>query len=583
MRINSLKIGRFRSLTDLELTFGPGGNILYGLNYVGKSSVLDAIPFALVGACRGTDEAGRGKANLTPDGSPPVVEIDYSHDGSLPAKPVLAAVLEAGRFLDLHPTKQQEIVMALSGGFPANQWGIKSLDDLKARHKAAVERRREIKRDLSVTGGERPEGKEVTREVIGLAEEKLAGYRSRRDVLLKQISAAEASAGVDVPALEKEKAGLERQIKTLEEKAAKDYDAVAAAYEKKTKTLNASYAKAEASERECQAGIDGILSMVNALKDTKAQLEGSIAAVGKLTDTCVLSPAIACKITVKEKRAILGDYQLQLAEVEGKLSEQRKLFEQAEKGMGFLRVGEIREELARLAAPAPAKHSPELVAALRRLAEVEGALKAAGPRNATPLLDVAKAQEELVGLEASIANGDRIIKAARESLTKWESYNRTQDQRQELEKALDDVEALVKALSPDGQLAQAAQAQAQEGFPDLINPCMARFGFTVEISTAPWSVRARGRNPELLSDSERIMASAAIQYALAKLTGINVVLVDRLEALDKARRGALVATIKADPEVQWICAFTVPDESYQPPVIDGVYWINMGVEQMVEA
>lgn len=70
MLIRSLEIEGFRSHLKSRIEFGRL-NLVLGPNAAGKSSILDAIGFALTGACRGTDEGGRGSDALVTLGTAP--------------------------------------------------------------------------------------------------------------------------------------------------------------------------------------------------------------------------------------------------------------------------------------------------------------------------------------------------------------------------------------------------------------------------------------------------------------------------------------------------------------------------------
>ncbi len=64
MRINAIRIENMRCHRLTELTELGDVNWFVGQNYSGKSTVLDALSYALRGVCRGIDEAGRGSDTL---------------------------------------------------------------------------------------------------------------------------------------------------------------------------------------------------------------------------------------------------------------------------------------------------------------------------------------------------------------------------------------------------------------------------------------------------------------------------------------------------------------------------------------
>jgi chromosome segregation ATPase len=586
MRLTNLKIERFRCHEGTEFRFAPGGNILFGQNFVGKSSVLDAIQFRLTGVCRGTDEAGRGAKSLTADGSPPRVDLEFEHSGTMPAKAILAAVLTPARFLELAPAKQQEIVMGLSGGFPENRWNIRSLEDLKSRHKEAVEKRREIKRTMTNTTPE-PSVAEVDPAELEAAESRLQDLRRHRDELLKAIAAAEAGGPVvDVEKLKSEYRELESDIDADAEIHGRDIKAKAAAARKNVKGLErklqtATNAKADVEKKAAEhranlVELDRILT----------KLDGAIEGVQKLgSGECCLAP-VPCSITDLQRGTILAEYTTDRKALVAKLAEVKKEAAAAARAVEMLNIGRIEADLKReqesLAKIEAAPEPPSLSGKRARLQDIGRQLLAAKAAPAAPVVDLTAAREELATIDGRIARGAEVIKAAGEAKVVWSAYRAHQDEQAKAEKRLAELEAEVASFAPDGDLAVQAQQQAQGGLDEIVATVMDAFGFDLQIGTAPWSITARGRDPELLSDSERIMASVAIQYALAKLTGVNVVLVDRLEAMDRIHRAALIRIIKHDQETQWIMAFTVPDEGYVPPEIPGITWIPVGVPAMAE-
>ncbi len=53
MYLNKILVKNFKAITDMELEFTPGVNLLIGDNGVGKSSLLEAIVIAMSGMFKG--------------------------------------------------------------------------------------------------------------------------------------------------------------------------------------------------------------------------------------------------------------------------------------------------------------------------------------------------------------------------------------------------------------------------------------------------------------------------------------------------------------------------------------------------
>jgi predicted ATP-dependent endonuclease of OLD family len=48
MRLHRLRVQNFAAIPEMEIAFGPGLNVLYGPNDLGKSTLADAIRLALL-------------------------------------------------------------------------------------------------------------------------------------------------------------------------------------------------------------------------------------------------------------------------------------------------------------------------------------------------------------------------------------------------------------------------------------------------------------------------------------------------------------------------------------------------------
>jgi len=69
MKITHITIQNFRSLEHVDLTIDSPAVALFGMNGAGKSSLINALQYALVGYCEHTDRAGKGASVLIRDGA----------------------------------------------------------------------------------------------------------------------------------------------------------------------------------------------------------------------------------------------------------------------------------------------------------------------------------------------------------------------------------------------------------------------------------------------------------------------------------------------------------------------------------
>ena len=74
MRLHRLRVRSFAAIQELEVAFGPGLNVLYGPNDLGKSTLADAIRLALL-----LPHASRGCEPYVPwaGGDDPFVELTF--------------------------------------------------------------------------------------------------------------------------------------------------------------------------------------------------------------------------------------------------------------------------------------------------------------------------------------------------------------------------------------------------------------------------------------------------------------------------------------------------------------------------
>lgn len=178
--VTAIEIFNFRShrrtvlnLDRFNLILGPAG--------AGKSSIIDALCYAFTGACRGTDESGRGSAALQALGEKGKFSIlvrrgewsfrrmaGQTHKSACQTnidalgvrRDALMAVLQTGRFLSLSPQEQRELYVAL--GAPENIRNIvapilegrvgrvpESVPELNDLEESTRESRRALKAELT--------------------------------------------------------------------------------------------------------------------------------------------------------------------------------------------------------------------------------------------------------------------------------------------------------------------------------------------------------------------------------------------------------------------------------------------------
>ncbi len=96
MKLQRLIVKDFLGLTEADIDLSRPMNLLIGRNGAGKSSVRDAILYALTGRCRSTDAAGRGADSLVRRGAI-ACSVRLEYDAALPSGDLQGMVIERGR------------------------------------------------------------------------------------------------------------------------------------------------------------------------------------------------------------------------------------------------------------------------------------------------------------------------------------------------------------------------------------------------------------------------------------------------------------------------------------------------------
>ena len=118
------------------------------------------------------------------------------------------------------------------------------------------------------------------------------------------------------------------------------------------------------------------------------------------------------------------------------------------------------------------------------------------------------------------------------------------------------LEKYIQIFGKDG-LKTKIISKAGSGFWDDVNKSAKEFGFKFEVINEPkFSLKINGKTNKMMSEAERIMSSISIQFAIAKMSEYNFVLVDRADCLDSENLKKLCEVAKANKEIITILAGT---------------------------
>jgi hypothetical protein len=149
-----------------------------------------------------------------------------------------------------------------------------------------------------------------------------------------------------------------------------------------------------------------------------------------------------------------------------------------------------------------------------------------------------------------------------------------------LETRVSVLDTLVDFLGPNGAMMEQAIDRIGS-FAESLNMHLASFGYACNFTLDPFEIRVLspadhpcGLSLRQISESERFRVSVAFQLALATMTGIRFVVIDRADVLDKARR-KLLTTLLLNSNVEQAIVLATGDESAPALVPAGVKFLNL--------
>ena len=192
---------------------------------------------------------------------------------------------------------------------------------------------------------------------------------------------------------------------------------------------------------------------------------------------------------------------------------------------------------------------------------------------------IADAEAAVKDLESKIRYGRDVLEKAHEWVAQEKLHAGYEAGRAQMEVASRHLEALCAFFGPNGSKKQLVETKVT-GFQEKINFYLQPLGFTIKFSADPWRVEMTPdpleRPVDRSSRSERWRLSVAIQLAIAKLTGLEFVVIDNAELLTPEVRFSLLKILKA-ADVQSIMALTLmkPLKEFEPPKDAAFEWFGV--------
>lgn len=576
MKIKSIKLKGFRSHGNTNIQDMAKYNILMGYNGAGKSSIIDAIAYALTGTCRGTDEGGRGAEVLNMQLADAIGGIGYVGLGTSagtiertvgqgPRSPIHENILKKSglsgamarvlaqptQFMRLKPAEQKELLVSLMSAKVTvdevkellgdclnvpmgaslvleNFTSAAGLDEVEKQVRA---QRPIYKRDLAdcvykqmenmphvdATPELLEEGQETLSELereIGAARERVYGAAKRNSELLQR------------------RIDLKARAQAIDDR----LDAIgsAAHINEALTDLRTQLQQAEHSTAERSQQANKIRAEIQLAKGNAQVLKENGVRLKSVKGNC---PTCTQSVPESHSKETLANMGAKYKELEAGIKKHEKLLNELEQ-LPMINPNTMRTDIQALE-----KSLHELDQLKERREETLKDLDKA--EAAQPEAEVS--EEGIKELEQRIVNGKAYIADIQAVLSEKRRAQATRVRAQELEAKLEWTEAMVALVGPKGPFRAKLISGELGGFLLEVNALVQAFGLpqlTVELE--PWTIKVGTLPAVMLSESEQYRLSLAFAGVFAKRTGAGILCLDAAEILDSDNRGLL-------PEVLDLC------------------------------
>ncbi len=581
MKIVALTLKNFRSHEDTILDLDRL-NFVRGPNGSGKSSIQMALEYLFTGRCQLTDAAGRGAEALIRAGAKelevavtlengeticrrrtprshivelngnrvPVDAAEAALEKRFGSADVLSAVMSAGRFIEMSEAEQKrllaQVVEAGKVDIPEEignalramneeQPRLTCVADIEAAHRRFYDLRTDASRTFKALGqmekpdfpSALPSGQEIKK--------KLEELRQQKERLVAQKAEADAS-------WESAQARLKQVQAEIEEVSSEILNPI---QEQELLQLESQRGHAEKLRQE----------LTDLIAEQKA-VETSLAAVEGLKGKC---PSCGQPISDEVKAVEMESLRERLAELEGVIQgTKEELSEYAGIDVATSRLEGHRKALARRA----------------KLVEEESKLRSVQKPNAGDL------DSRMTILVERINKGERVLEKAQQfgsAKEMWETYVR---EKSSLETKIGLLDRLTEFFGPSG--AVECQVGGRIGsFTKDLNRHLAAFGYTCNFALEPFEIRVSSSKDSgfsfslrHLSESERFRFGVAFQIALAKITGLRFVVIDRADVLDKEKR-KMLTTLLVNSDLDQAIVLATSEEAAPSIMPQGVKFLSL--------
>lgn len=588
MKINSMKLVGFRSHIKTSIVGLDRVNIFVGANGAGKSTILDAIGFALTGVTRGVDEGGKGADALAcqlPTAAKTSTSVALQTDrgeilrglGQGPKsqahinivtklgldQKILRVLSAPMNLLRLPAKKQEEIFFSMTGASVTTETIAKALTsggiDLEATP---------VDLDDLLT----PEGRsskldfwkkrrvEMKREIDSLVFTPSDQELPEADPEKRKKMEKEAAALID--RISRSNGALEQAVQS-----AKHFDELIAQEEAAIKSIKSEKGPTPVTPAEVKK-MRAQIDEVNLWREEKAKKAGLLTA--SMTKKASIHDE-AERIRALGRECSQCGQEISKAATEKKLESMRAIFTEISKetsGLGAeitalekkINVVDVNALLTRINGAERAVEDRKRK--LETLTKAEKTLADYQHRRKDILIPETQDTGEEVRHLAEIRQHIDLLKAAETEEGRQSSVNA---RRSEVEENLELMEKMLKAVGPGGTVQQAMAAGGTEEMVDRVRAIADKLGVgDVGIKLGPWQITLNGRDIELASASEEFRVAAAFGIAFAEKAGASIILLDGAEILRGDNRGLFQDLVFSTGLEQIFVAFasdSVPETS----------------------
>lgn len=630
MKITRVHLTNFRSYAGLEVPLRAWRTLVVGRNNAGKSSLRDAIRWALTGRCDGLDRGGRGVALLVRDGATSLeVRVDVAGLGSVirrfdgktttlqvgtfaadddesfdpiirgatgdvqaailkklgTTEDVLEAALDSGAFLALEHGEAKDLLMrllnvrvrmtdALRGALTDAHFDLEAIGEsltlagLDELEKAAREKRLVAKTRLKDMGAPREPKLPATLDQAPSAASLAAKLGKLRDASEK-LFAADAERRGRAGELQGQKVRLENRLRELQQRmGAVDADQI----RERLEALEAD--RAAVIARLDREKLDALRAKIAETRGELAAAERILLAVRKHTPAkgCILDAAIPCKTPAKY-------FKDHVEAIEATRVTLARTIDQATADSRDIEVAALDLDKLDAEERELRRGLDGYEKAVGAWDETKRAIEALGPQ----LADAgAEPDPAIEAKRREIAEVETLLAAWRDHDARVKAYDQAVEKVAKYQADVDRLEALVELLGAKGLRVQAL-AEAVDRFERKVNGFLKAWDYALTLKLDPWTVVVNGRPVTMYSKSEKLRIGVALQLAIVEAAGLGFAFIDEADLLDKINNALLARLlmttgIGAEGAAGQVIVAATRDDDWTPPKLAALQVVRLALD-----